>query len=227
MEKTFSQTIGGLILTLVASASIATFASLLSTSRTSSDFKVTSSRILLSGGTFNCAKQSLCPCGNSEVTNRPVSKNSPLFQQFLIHKDIGTSSDVGIISGYFYKKYFDSLGCTGTVTFVDGYSTGVCLQTSGHQSVILVGRGMINNALLFQHIDNIKLTSNLFQLFSQPLESNHMFTTQLHVIRQRLYRKLNILWEVAQHHQTQNMAYHFYLHGCHQCHSFLLLIPAI
>jgi hypothetical protein len=52
MEKTFSQTIGGLILTLVASASIATFASLLFTSRISSDFKVTSSRLLLSGGIF-------------------------------------------------------------------------------------------------------------------------------------------------------------------------------
>ena len=75
MEKTFSQTIGGLILTLVASASIATFASLLFTSRTSSDFKVTSSRLLLSGGTFNCANQSLCPCENSEVINRPVSRN--------------------------------------------------------------------------------------------------------------------------------------------------------
>ena len=226
MEKTFSKTIGGLILTLVASASIATFASIFFTSRTSSDYKVTSSRTLLSGGIY-CANQSLSPCDNSEVTNRPVCRKSPLFLQFLILKDIGTSSDVGITSGYFYQKYFDSLGCTGTVTFVDGYSTGVCLQTSDHQSVTLVGRGMLNTTSVLQHIDNLKLTSNLLQLFLQPLESNHMFTTQLHVIHQRLYRILNILWEVAQNHQTKNMATHSYLRGRHQCHSFLLLIPAI
>ena len=91
----------------------------------------------------------------------------------------------------------------------------------------LVGRGMLNTTSVFQLIDNIKLTSDLFHLSSQPLESNYMFTTQLHVIHQRLYRKLNILWEVAQHHQTQSMASPSYLHGRHQFHSFLLLIPAI
>lgn len=48
---------------------------------------------------------------------------------------------VSLANGYYYRKYFNSADCTGAVTFVEGYSTGVCLQTSGSNSVTLVGRG--------------------------------------------------------------------------------------
>lgn len=47
--------------------------------------------------------------------------------------------------GYFYKKYFNSYNCAGTVTFTEGYSTGVCFQTSSRQSVILEGSGIVNH----------------------------------------------------------------------------------
>ena len=72
----------------------------------------------------------------------PYLETHQYFLQFLIHKDFATS-DTNFASGYFYKTYYDSLNCAGIITFVDGYSTGVCLQTSEQHSVKLVGQGML------------------------------------------------------------------------------------
>lgn len=72
MENFFSQRAGGLIFKIVAYATIAACASLISTSEAASHLEVHSSRVMLSGTICTSA-------ANYELIKRPVSRNSSVF----------------------------------------------------------------------------------------------------------------------------------------------------
>lgn len=48
-------------------------------------------------------------------------------------------------TGYYFKKYYNTMDCTGSTTFIEGYSTGICLQTTTNnaskpRSIVLQGK---------------------------------------------------------------------------------------
>lgn len=43
-------------------------------------------------------------------------------------------------TGYYTKKYYNTLDCSGPLNFIEGYATGLCLASKNGTSVVLTGR---------------------------------------------------------------------------------------
>lgn len=100
--------------------------------------------ITSSGNNFPRTYSSVLPCTLTEI-NPQISYVSStenisshirklgstrLFE--LVHSLAGTSS----ASGFFYTEYYSKPNCSsgaGTVSYVEGYATGICLQISGQK----------------------------------------------------------------------------------------------